>query len=619
VTAAGVSRALAILLDCSSVALRGSFPGKGPLVGSPLSRRTRGPVDLLVGQGPCPATLRPRASVYRHAELPSLELGGDGALWRPGLALGLPAQRDLPPRNGGALIISQRPAVADHLLGEAGRRDLPLLAALATGSRRPQLWRELALAAAAAPNVRVVLLALQQRVALDDLARCARELGNTPILLHLSDAAQQLRAVGASSAIIEADSEDVAPALGLPCFATLAQLCEGARHLLGGVAPHHGQVLPIVREAQEIPLLERALELARLQPAKLARELAAAGLRTEGPYVIAPGRQHLLSRALRRARPLAADALVCAGRVPRALGVGLPQLSVGPFTPGDPARPIDESGLAALGSLLAAREPATLPPLTTPPLPESPQLDEQTIKLLAQQHGIELVDERVVASATAAAKAADELEPPLSVRPLLLASAHPRLSGLAGADRQRVHRTGLASTASVRQAFRDVLFACADLYPDEPLEGVIVAEAPPPGLTLDCLLLFPDQLPLARLIVLRGETTRQGSACWVRFPLSEGERTDLARRLARQIGPPPAPECPRRGEHRQVAAPAMAELRRLLERLEALATRGATGLQWLSLSPLRVPEDGRPARLVAARGEQRWLGHSATSRPKRPS
>ncbi|PIE18808.1 MAG: hypothetical protein CSA65_04025 [Proteobacteria bacterium] len=591
-----ISEALVTLLGCRSVALQ----GKTASVRKPLSRRSRGPVDLLIGGEPL-ERLRPRAAAHRAASLPSLDLGEDGALWRPGLAYGLPPYPELGDEHErGVVVITQRTTVADHLLGEAARRELPLLAAVATGGRRPQRWRDLALAAAAIPQVQLVLVALQQQIDLDDLATCAR--GGGPLLLHLSDAARQLH-VAKRSFYCEATTEDVAPALGLPCFATLSQLCEGARHLLAGLRPRHRRVLPIVREAHEIPLLERALEVAGLKPAKLARELAAAGLRTEGPYVLAPGRQHLLSRALRRARPLAADALVCAGRVPRALDVALPQLCVGPFAAAPPARAVDESGLGALGALLAAQPLRRPPPSTTASSALPSHLDERAIKDLAQRHGLDRVDERVVASATAAAKAATELEPPLSVRPLLASAP------AASAERARVQRDGLDSTASVRQAFRDVLFACAELYPDEPLDGLIVAEAPPPGLTLDCLLLFPAELPLARLAVMRDEAIRHGSARWVRLPLREAERAELASDLARQA--------PGR-EQRQLTRAALAELRRLLECLERLAVQGAAELRWLSLSPLRVPEDGQPARLVAARGDRRGPERSAESHQARP-
>lgn len=584
-----LAEALATLLTCRTVAASNAAAKPSVLtLRAPLRRRSRGAVDLaLLEEGDTlPDKLRPTAVCSRGRlstiQGPTLSLGQDGGLWRAGLAFGLGAVDPPPTARKGVVLLAQRTAIAEYLLAEAKQRGLPVLAAIATGTRRPRLWCDLVGALAGRAEVQVVIVALQQPTEADTLATAAVHAG-PPLLMCNAPAARHLRA-GSFGQLAERlpRLDELASALGCPAFATVGRAMEGAQLLLAGLRPRYGRVLGLVRHPDETAILQQSLGAAGLRPRPL-EGARSAGLQSSGPFLLSPSRQHLLTRALRRAGALPFDALLCAGRVPRTVDLDVPQFFVGPRTPTAPARLLDETTLAALGTLLDALPAAGKAPIV--PAPESPRLGEDPLlgeaeaRALAAGCGISPLDGRLVGSASAAAKVVSELEPPLTVR-----ATGPTLALLEGEARAAVRREGLASAAAARQAFRDVLFACAEHYPDEPLEGVIVAEEPPPGLTLDALLLFPADVPVVRLQLAH-------KVVLLRSPATAAQQDHSARDLLSGRG--------------KTMTGALDAIARLLRQLDDLAQQQMGRLRWMHLGPLHLGTNGT-TRLVAARGERRW-------------
>ena len=533
-----------------------------------------------------------------------LRIGHTGGLWLPGLRLGIDEGKPGPeqPKSTRKLfIISQQASVAEYLVLASLHRGLAVSAALATGEGGTH-WTAIAQQLRQLPNPPLLVVALQQAVTPSELLAAASGAWGQPPLLLLSHGGHTLAEGFGALPHHEVDTAQLATALGWAVFSSPLRLFAAAAIWEAGLCPRHGCILPMVRHRDEAALLLAATDEAGLRRAPLRPSVRISGLQSAAGALISPGRQHLVSRALAKIDSPNFDAIVCAGRVPRVVGVDTPQLSLGPSPVPPPALAADETTLHALATLLRLPRRQALAAQTGPrqrpqgALPADlqwligsgpPMLGEARTKRLIAHFGIKGPPEHLTTSASGASAAARELGFPVTIKAIGPHINRPL----------REHGTvaALSSASAVRQAFRDVLFDCEQELPDTAIDGVMVSKFLPGSEHLNCLVIWLSGRALLRVFAYGPRSRRAADRCyaWRQCPLSSQDINQLADELL-TVPDSESDELAEEGT-RQALGELLAQLSRLAQ--------GSRELRWLQLERVLLPTQG-PARVLMAQAER---------------
>ena len=215
-------------------------------------------------------------------------------------------------------------------------------------------------------------------------------------------------------------------------------------------------------------------------------------------------------------------------------------------------------------------------------------LDEPKAKELLACYGLESPAEEIAASASAAQRVAQQVGYPVAVKPVGPTLRRRQCLGALALD--------LGTSASVRQAFADVLIPLHDKHPPELLHGVMVsAMAPLPG-ALDCTLLWPEAGPPLVVLQVRRPGGHLGDQRVERCPLSPARARSVAGWLAAQGF---------WGAEGPDGARATRRMASTLERLGWMGPDLAGRVRWLRLDTVSPPGAATPALLIDGHGEQR--------------
>lgn len=488
-------------------------------------------------------------------------------------------------RRGDALVVAQAPRIADAICEALARRRPELRLAQRVVDEGG--WAAAALALSSGNPGAALLVALHRPVPLEDLLRVRSA---RPALL-LAGAA---RAPEHRPGLPPLAADTLARGLGLPVAATPEELVEAAWLRAAGATLRGGTLRALAADVERAALLENRLARVGLRCTTVAPASRAAF--STLVRAIARGeraRERLIARACAGAAALVVDP----GLELDALLLALP--GVGLVTPAD------DCTLHAVAAMLA------LPPAGGAPLPRPPAtavraacarldgwgaaLSEAQLKPLLESVGLPSPREVLAASASRATRAARSLGPPVVVK-----AVGPGLGS-------RTHRgalvLGVRTAAGARQAFRDVLDACARLTPNPTLDGVLVSQQLQLPFAIDLGMLWPeDGLPPLLLLGRR----RIASGAWhdwsaadaspaldgplaLPTPLGEAEARWAASWLLRREG----------GGER-----ARRRLARFIGRLAWLGPAFAGRLRWLRLDTVSPPDRGVGPLVLDARGLQ---------------
>jgi hypothetical protein len=477
----------------------------------------------------------------------TLYLGARGGLWTPRMRLWISEQRGLKaqklPHAMPVIIVAESRDNAEYLLDGCQTLGLELAAALCLDARASAArdsggadWTTLARAVFELGE-HVLLLALETRLRVEQLLRCHPR---KTVLFLSGDASHIDLGVSAFSHASESPAEEsrlsardsvaLARAMGWAAVDRPGQAVEATRLLALGLRPKTRRVLALARTPRAAEHLQRAMQLSRIQPADAAL-LADAQLPFHQQVMLAPGRQYQLSRALAKLKQRPADifdAALCAGRVPRALGIDCPQLALGPVIPPQAVLPAGEATLNALSALLdiapqsftATPASAQRPPKNDPrpeALPESIALALRDPRRMAARLGAwrsrellsaclehlspssraaskqlswELLPAMIVTSGSAAANAAKKLSAPLWLR-----ATGPELP----LDAPHLSLQGVTNAAAARQGFHDLIFACEQHYPGQAVDGVLLSPTADNSRQVEMLVVWIASQPLLRV------------------------------------------------------------------------------------------------------------------------
>ncbi len=415
----------------------------------------------------------------------ALVLGARGGFWSRTVRAEI-SPRIAPPGSGRArprtLLLTQGTVLAERVLVAAARRGVPIDAAVSSGPRGGTSWCALAGLACALPARPRLLIALHLPPSLAELIGLASLAPDA--LLLVTGSADPLLGVPAPEGCPVPSTSALARGLGLAVTRTPGELVAAVALLEGGISPRSGVIRASSESAEEAALLEDALSRCRLQaPPARGKPDALVAIRDDGFAVAAPA-----------ARPRwipGGEELLCA----------LASL-------------LDRPAAGAPGRAASSRHARAL--LDAWPA----ALGEVAVKQLLGCYGVRAAEERLVLSASAAGRAARELGLPVAVK-----ATGPTL-------RERRGRGALllpvGSVSAARQAFRDVLHACAELRPPPILDGVLVSRVVPAPAALDLTLLWPEDAPPVLIAARQGATA---GALALTCPPSAAQAAWLVRRL----------------------------------------------------------------------------------------
>jgi hypothetical protein len=450
--------------------------------------------------------------------------------------------------------VAQTPAIGESAARAAAARGLRLVAVLSPGDRATWIdW--VTMTPTLSSKVRP-LVALTRTVPLADLVRlvaaCPDALAMCPRGLVALDGAVDG---------LEIDLHAAAQALGLVVVSTLEELAEAAALLDRGFARGTGRVFAAATGEDSVRIVADALERHQLTPARPADAAP--------PVTIVD---------LRRARTLARrpsadwdallldDQLVAHDGEPIAAGAGTLAALAAILAWPERRPPRRPSLHAARARQLLDRWPATL--------------GEVQVKQLLACYGALPPAERLVTSASAAARAAASIGFPVTVK-----AVGPTLRG-----RRRLGAIALPvpNASACRQAFRDVLLGCQRAPTPQPLDGVLISALVAIPFALDATLVWlaPPTPPL--LILRRRESGGAESCRCVACPTSAAH----AERAAERLLDPWSPRVEVRG------------LADLVVRLSWIGPDLAGRMVWLHADTISPPDGRRPPLIIDARAVQ---------------
>lgn len=377
-------------------------------------------------------------------------------------------------RQGDALVVAQAAPIADAVREALARRRPELRLARTVIDEGG--WAAAALELSSASPGASLLVALHRPVQLEELLRVRSA---RPALLLAGAALSPDRRPGLPPLAAAA----LARGLGLPVAATPEELVEAAWLRAVGASFRGGTLRALAVDAQRAALLANRLARVGLHcTAGAPASRAAFSSLVRGLERGARTRSGLIARASAGAEALVVDA----GRAAGELLLALPAVGI--------VTPADDCTLHAVAAMLA------LPPAGGAALPRpatalvraacarldgwGAALSEAQLKPLLESVGLSSPREVLAVSASRATRAARALGPPVVVK-----AVGPGL-------RSRTHRgalvLGVRTAAGARQAFRDVLEACARLTPSPALDGVLVSEQLQLPFAIDLGLLWPE-------------------------------------------------------------------------------------------------------------------------------
>jgi hypothetical protein len=440
-----------------------------------------------------------------------------------------------------------------------------------------------------------LLLALHRPPSLEELLRVAAA---RPAIL-LAGAALEPRPLAEGAALPPLRTAPLATGLGLPVVASPDELVEAAWLRSRGARQRAGRILTLTAGGERASLLENLLQrigLRLLDSRSLSRPAFSALTRAARRLRLARS-----ARALLAHEQGGADALL--------IDVGPEEPALRLVLPGAPrAESVDEPSLRALAALLA------LPPeagtCTRPPPPAtvrracarldgwSAELSEAQLKPLLAGFGLASPPELLAGSASRATRAAAAIGLPVVVK-----AVGPTLEAR---TRRGALVLGVETAAGARQAFHDVLDACARLVPAPTLDGVLVSRQVPMPFALDLALLWPGNglppvLLLGRRRIAPGAWTGWGTSdeapildgpLALPAPLSDLKARWASRWLLRREVP---------GALRDRSA---RSLELFLSRFSWLGPALAGRMRWLRLDTVSPPDHRLPPLVIDARGLQ---------------
>ena len=557
--------ALSALLSPSTLLRKGPLAQFAPWTHArvkAVARGARADLALIAGSGQAlttaveQATQRSRvvlclstaAEPMLKAHGSAMVLGPGSGLWSPWVRAGI--QGDGYQARGETLRLALvQDTRVGALLLQAAREDLlPLSAVVATARDQPTSWQDLAHAAGGLTPAPPLLVALHRQLRASSLACLAAH--PAPVVVLLTGAARGPLAWPDFPGLEPPTAEAMCRGLGLALVRTPAALVAASRLRSMASPPACPRVLIEAEGAGEEALLRDAW-LAAGPPAgarvTVADRGAAARPPGEAPHLV-------ITEA---STPAALDAFCALCRAAEA-------------APPRGRRPRVSTGRAR--ELLDAW-PATL--------------DEPRAKALAACYELDAPAEGMAASASAAQRLAQQVGYPVAVKPV-------------GPDLRRRRELGalaldLGTSASVRQAFSDVLLPVTDLDPPVLLEGVLVsAMVPLPG-ALDCTLVWPEAAQPLALFQVRRPGSHHGDLRVEGCPMGP----DRARRVAHWLA--------RQGFWGSTGPDNVEVIRDMASTLERLSWMGpdlAGRVRWLRLDTVSPPVGAFPSALIDGYGEQ---------------
>jgi hypothetical protein len=220
----------------------------------------------------------------------------------------------------------------------------------------------------------------------------------------------------------------------------------------------------------------------------------------------------------------------------------------------------------------------------------SGELDEIELKELLAPFGIAAPRETLTTSASAAADAARNLGPPVTLKAVGTGLGTPALWG--GSEPE------VRNVSAARQAFRDILHAAREHGLHPALRGILVSERIETRVVLDCAVHAIGALRLLQL-QLRCGAAYLGRRQSVRCPLTEQAAGELAGLLISEAHRALAPWQPPRQRERK-------QLGQFLLQISVAGAELTRSLRWLRLATVALPAAGRPALVLdAAASRQR--------------
>ena len=560
--------ALSALLSPSTLLRKGPLARHAPWTHAQVkavSRGARADLALVAGSGPALASaiqqaasrarvvlcLTSAAEPMLQDEAPATLLGPGSGLWSPRIRAGIhgPGYRSRGAISRLALV--QDPRVGELLL-QAAREDLlPLSGVVATARDQPTSWCDLAQAAGCMTPAPPLLVALHRQLSASSLARLAEY--PAPVVLLLTGAARGPLAWPDYPGSQPPTGEAMCRGLGLPLVPTPTALVAASRLQSRARPPASPRVIIQARGAGEEALLRDAW--AKAGPPAGARLTitdrdTAAGKPGEPPHLVISNQDEACS-------PTTLDAFCALSRAAEA------------------APPLGRRPRVSTGHAMELLDgwPALL--------------DEPRAKELAACYGLDAPAEGMASSASAAQRVAQQVGYPVAVKPVG--------PGLRQRQRLGALALDLGTSASVRQAFSDVLLPVTGQEPPVLLEGVLVsAMVPLPG-ALDCTLLWPEAGPPLILFQVRRPGGHRGDLRVEGCPLHPDHARRVAGWLAEQ-------------GFWGAAGPGRSEMRyRMATTLERLSWMGpdlASRMRWLRLDTVSPPVDAFPSVLIDGYGEQ---------------
>jgi hypothetical protein len=584
-------------------------------VSSGCLRRDEAPTDVavVVSRGTRAAALARQASrcaqvtvvissAVDHEALPSgtplkgdagrLLLGPGSGLWTPSLRVGIHAP--VPSSRGDrfCLLVTQSCLAAEWILLAAAERGLPVAAAVSTGCDAPDTWADVVRAVLALSPRPLLLLALHRTAEFSDFFRFAARAPCAALMLA-GDAASLARVPGPRD-MWPPSAESIARSFGVPVVHSPDALVEAASLLECGIRPRVGRALALATSPEAAALLGEGIARSGLRTAPLDRGALAGLARPRGRVLWVRGPADPARVGQKIAARAPCDCLVLGqGRGGRALVFGVSSPARGRIPP---AHEGDQATLDALAALLSVVPPDPGP--AAPGLPRGStkraellldgwpaELGEVETKILLAAHGLGAPPERMVSSASRAARAARELGFPVAVKATGPSLTDRRSWGAA--------RLPLDTASAARQAFRDVLQACARRDPSPLLDGVLVSRVVPLPWVLDCTVLWPAELSPA-VIAARRRADQPSPESQVVLPCPLGAKSGRWA-AATLLAHPGWADPPAR---------AVALLGDFLGRLALLGATLAHRMRWIRLDTVSPPLGSVPPLVISARGLQ---------------
>ena len=484
-------------------------------------------------------------------------LGPGSGIWSPVVQAGVAAPGHTAQQRRGCLLVTRSRALAAQLVGVAAARGLCIEGVVCTGCDRPVSWVDVAVAAAELDPSPVVIAAPGPPATIDDLGRLAGVQAEMVLLAGPGSATSQ---------------RSMARALGLTVTRSACEAAEVA-FLLGCGVRRGGATVQLVAADED-------------QAEVLRQAAAGAGVELEGCTVLAGKRGRPGHRGAGRL-----DCLLYGPGVDLVRRQAAVELQWdGGFLPG-PAQAVD-STLAALATLQAPALPAPGTALRRPRVSVARArrlldgwgslLDELQVKELLDCYGLKGPAESLASSSSGASRMAREIGFPVAVKPVGPQLRDRRSRGAVA--------LGVGNESGVRQAFREVVNACAAMVPPPLLEGVLVSAMAEVPWFLDCSLIWPDHGPPLLSVEPRAGHLRLAPVM-LACPAPEGHCQQAAARLLQRSQVSPNKSL-------------LVRLSRFLWRLTWLGLDLVGRMRWLRLDTVSPPTSRTSPLVLDGYGEQ---------------